>query len=512
MSLKHNIIANYTSQIYVAGIGILILPLYIKYMGVESYGLIGFFSMLQVFFAMLDLGLTPTISRESSRYNAGSIKPLEYKQLHRALSLIFFIIALVGGSLLYSSSSYISEKWLNVEDLSVSEVELAVKIMSITIVLRWLCGLYRGVIVGAERLVWLSVYNILIATMRFILVLPIMWWFGATPEVFFIYQLLVAILEIIIIYKKGSMLLPHKREIIGKIGWSLKPIESVFKLSLTIAFTSLVWSLVGQTDKLVLSGALSLTEYGYFSLAIMLASGIMVLSTPIASAIMPRMVRLYSENKKVELFNIYKSSTQIVVALTGSAAVILTFFSYDIMLIWTGSEILASKTSPILKLYAVNYGLLSIGAFPFYMQYAQGNLRYHLLGNIFLLVVMLPVLVFFSKLFGAIGAGWVLLFFNGLYATVWAGFVHSKIAPNLHFKWLTNDILSVLFIPTIFVIIVKVMIGYYFVSNKALSISMVLIIGFITLFSAAMSSSYLRRSLLNELIKNPKKQYIKKGF
>ncbi len=66
MSLKKNIIANYASQLYVTGVGILILPLYIKYMGAEAYGLVGFFTMLQAWFAVLDLGLTPTIGREKN--------------------------------------------------------------------------------------------------------------------------------------------------------------------------------------------------------------------------------------------------------------------------------------------------------------------------------------------------------------------------------------------------------------------------------------------------------------
>ncbi|WBE25080.1 oligosaccharide flippase family protein [Denitrificimonas caeni] len=69
--LRHNVIASYVSQIYVAGIGILILPLYIKYMGAEAYGLVGFFTMLQACFALLDLGLTPTIARETARYHGG---------------------------------------------------------------------------------------------------------------------------------------------------------------------------------------------------------------------------------------------------------------------------------------------------------------------------------------------------------------------------------------------------------------------------------------------------------
>lgn len=42
MAMRKNIIANYASQLYSDGIGILILPLYIKYMGAEAYGLVGF--------------------------------------------------------------------------------------------------------------------------------------------------------------------------------------------------------------------------------------------------------------------------------------------------------------------------------------------------------------------------------------------------------------------------------------------------------------------------------------
>ena len=71
MSLKRNILANYASQLYVTIIGIVMVPLYIKYMGSEAYGLVGFFSMLQAWFGLLDMGLTPTMSREAARFNGG---------------------------------------------------------------------------------------------------------------------------------------------------------------------------------------------------------------------------------------------------------------------------------------------------------------------------------------------------------------------------------------------------------------------------------------------------------
>ena len=39
--------------------GLVFVPVYIKYLGIESYGLIGFFASLQAWFALLDMGMTP---------------------------------------------------------------------------------------------------------------------------------------------------------------------------------------------------------------------------------------------------------------------------------------------------------------------------------------------------------------------------------------------------------------------------------------------------------------------
>ena len=47
MSLKKNILASYVSQTYVTLIGIVMVPVYVKYMGVEAYGLVGIFTMLR---------------------------------------------------------------------------------------------------------------------------------------------------------------------------------------------------------------------------------------------------------------------------------------------------------------------------------------------------------------------------------------------------------------------------------------------------------------------------------
>ncbi|MDT8922064.1 oligosaccharide flippase family protein [Pseudomonas taiwanensis] len=451
VSLKKNIIANYVSQIYVALIGVLILPIYIKYMGAESYGLIGFFTMLQAWFAVLDLGLTPTIGRETARFRAGRMSAVEYRRLFRALSAIFLVIAVLGGGSLLIMAKAIVNQWLSFRLLAQEEVVFSVQIMAICVALRWMGGLYRGVINGNERLVWLSLFNMFVASLRFLAVFASMYFYGFTATVFFVHQLLVAAIEYLGLLVMTRHLLPSLGNGEDSVGWSIAPVKPLLKFSLSIAFTSSVWVLVTQSDKLVLSGILPLAEYGHFTLAVLVAGGIMVLSGPVSNALLPRMARLYAENKAIELIDLYRRSTRFIAMIIGSVSIVLAMCAKPLLIIWTGDLELASTASPILTLYAWGNGFLALAAFPYYLQYAKGNLKYHLVGSMITVGVLIPAMVFSASKFGGIGAGWAWLLVNALFFFIWVTYTHYRLEPGLQWRWLGLDCMRTL-VPTALVV------------------------------------------------------------
>ena len=55
--------------------GFIFIPIYISYLGIESYGLIGLFIILQGLLSLLDMGLSPTLNREMARFRAGVHTP-----------------------------------------------------------------------------------------------------------------------------------------------------------------------------------------------------------------------------------------------------------------------------------------------------------------------------------------------------------------------------------------------------------------------------------------------------
>lgn len=437
--LKRNIMASYTGQIYVMLIGIVLVPMYVRYMGAEAYGLVGYYAMLQAWFMMLDMGLTPTMARETARFRGNAVDPLSLRNLLRALEGIFVGIALLGAVAMVAVSGYMAGSWLKVQQLSLSEVRHSLMLIGFIIALRWVSELYRGVITGFERLVWLSGFNIAFATFRFVLVIPFFIYVGTRPTQFFSYQMAVAVLEVAWLVIKTYRLLPAM-DATQKLPWDWRPLLGVLHFSLTIAFASVVWVMATQTDKLILSKFLPLSEYAYFTLAVLVASSVTVISVPISGALIPRMVTLNAEGDETGLIVLYRNATQLMVVIVIPVALVLALFPEQMLWAWTGDAAIARSAAPVLRLYALGNGLMVLDAFPYYLQFAKGDLKLHLIGSAAYLVLLIPALIAATIRYGVIGAGYAWLGANLVFFMFYVPIVHRRFVKGLHKLWLFKDV------------------------------------------------------------------------
>ena len=211
------------------------------------------------------------------------------------------------------------------------------------------------------------------------------------------------------------------------------------------------------------------------------------------------MTILFTEGKHAELRRVYRDSTQLVSIIAGSAAITLTFCSEQLLYAWTGDLNLAEKAGPILRLYSIGNGFLAVSAFPYYLQYSKGLLRYHLIGNAGMVVVLIPGVIFAATHFGGVGAGYVWMVMNGLYFGTWVAYVHHKLEPGLHIKWITNDI---------FKIILPAIIVAFFYTNisdnnfsRIQSLFFVLLLGILTLITSLVCSTSVRSIFSNKYLR-----------
>lgn len=451
INLKKNTIANYIGQFYTMFIGIFMLPFYLKYLGAEAYGLVGFFTMLMSWMALLDLGLSTTLARETAKLKDKINGLLELKKITLSVEVFFFVVSIVIFTTIFLGSGWISTHWLDVKELSYETVESTIKIMAFMIVLRWFVGLYQGSIIGFEQQVWLNKYKVVISTLKFFGAFLLIVYVSDNIVDFFYYQLVVAIIEFIIIKLKINSYM----DVPQKVFPSFVTLKQIAPFALSIAYTSSIWVFITQLDKLLLSHYLPLQEYGFFTLVVVVSNAILQLFQPIGQAVLPRMTSLLSNGKEKEMIELYHKATQIVSIIVLAVSGMVAVFSYELLYSWTGNTEASTWAAPILFWYALGNGAVALLSFQYYMQYAHGNLKYHVKGNTYFGLIQIFIIVLAVHFYGALGAGIAWFGLQTFFLLWWPGFIHSKFAPGIHKDWVFKDILPSLVMGTVYLVIVK---------------------------------------------------------
>jgi O-antigen/teichoic acid export membrane protein len=110
--LQLNLLSNFAGQGWAALMSLAFVPLYIKFLGIEAYGLIGFYAMLQAAIQILDLGLTQTMNREMARYSALPEKSSEARHFVRTLEIGYWAIGIFVGAVVLVISPFIASHWI----------------------------------------------------------------------------------------------------------------------------------------------------------------------------------------------------------------------------------------------------------------------------------------------------------------------------------------------------------------------------------------------------------------
>ncbi len=164
--LRVNLVANYVGQGWTAIANIAFIPLYIHYLGVQAYGLIGVFAIILSVASLLDGGLTPTLNRELAAYSAGGHSVQYVRDLLRTINLVcaagFVLVTLVG----LTAAPALAAHWIGDRSLSSSTVVQSLFLMILMAALRIVEGVQRGALLGLHRHVLLNLLSVATVTLR----------------------------------------------------------------------------------------------------------------------------------------------------------------------------------------------------------------------------------------------------------------------------------------------------------------------------------------------------------
>jgi O-antigen/teichoic acid export membrane protein len=437
VSLRSNIIANYLGQGWTALIGLAFVPLYIEYLGIEAYGLIGIFALLQAWLSLLDMGMTPTLNREMARFTAGAHTPQSIRDLLRSLEIICFAIAALIGMLIWGASGWLAADWLRADKLPLDVVAQAIAIMGGVAALRFVEGIYRGAILGLQRQVFFNAVNAALSTVRAAGALAMLAWVSPTIEVYFVWQGMVSVVSIVVLAVTAHRSLPTTPQ---PARFSQQALMDIRHFAGGMMATTFLALMLTQVDKILLSRLLSLEAFGSYSLASLVVGSLSVLSVPIAQAYYPRMTELVTRKDEVGLVTVYHRSAQIITVLVGTASVMLILFGERLLIVWANNPGLAHEVAPVMAVLTVGTLLNNLMIMPYMLQLAHGWSSFAAKINMVAVTVLVPTILWVGPRYGAMGVAWVWVALNSGYVLIAIHLMHRRLIPHEKWHWYGLDI------------------------------------------------------------------------
>ncbi len=437
--LKKNIIANYLGQGWTAFLGLAFIPLYIKYLGMEAYGLIGLFAAMQVWLSLLDMGITPTLNREMALYSSGIHSPQSICNLLRSLEVICFSLAVFIAMSVWVASGYLASDWLQVEKIPIVVVTQAISVMAFVVALRFVEGIYRGSLFGLQRQVWFNGANVVLATLRHGGAMAVLLWVSPTIQAFFFWQALISLLAVVVFAASVHRTLPKPPT---PPKFSREALAGIWKFASGMLVITFLGILLTQVDKVLLSRLLTLESFAYYILAATVAGVLLFIVGPITQAIYPRMVELSTQNDQYSLVSTYHQGAQLVTVLTAPVVMLLNFFAGDVVFMWSGNADLAQKTAPILSVLVLGTFLNGLMWMPYHCQLAHGWTSLGLKTNFVAVVLLVPAIVWIAPRYGALGVVWVWVVLNVGYVMIAIHFMHHRLIPKEKGRWYFADVLK----------------------------------------------------------------------
>jgi O-antigen/teichoic acid export membrane protein len=434
--VRRNIVANYVGGIWATLLSLAFIPLYVRFLGAEAYGLIGVFALVQAMLSLLDLGLGTTFNRELARLAVKQDRPGQLHTLTFTLEVVYWGVGFVIAASLFLLAGPLARDWVRPDQLTVSTIQGAAQLMALSILFQWPTVLYVGGLQGLQRHV---AYNIITAgfgTVRAVGAILALWLIAPTIYVFFGWQVIASVLHVIALRIGLWRALPASDR---KASFDAGELRRIWRFAAGMTGISLVSLLLTQADKVVLSRMLSLEMFGYYTIATVAGGALYRVITPVFGAVFPRLSELVRQDDEVALQRVFHRSCQLIAVLLFPAAAVIALFSPEILHVWTRDAGVVAHGSLVMTLWVIGVALNGCMNVPYALQLATGWTRLAFLSNVVAVIVLIPGMVVAAKFHGAPGAAamWVVL--NLGYYLITAQLMFRRLLPQSKLRWYTLD-------------------------------------------------------------------------
>lgn len=423
MNVNKNAIANYASRLWSGLSTFIFIPIYLKILGDEAFGLITFSMTLLGIAFLIDMGISSAFAREVARGQSS----WEVATLLRTLEKLYLLILILIIFLAVPISYLIAIYWLNTSSIDVSVIQRCIVLMIASSIIQVFMALYVGGLLGSNRHVAVAVFQIVFIIFRSgLVILPVL--FFRNIEIFFIWQLLISLLFLIIV---REILWEQFKSIRNNVKFNVSAISKIKNFAIGMFGITLISSINTHSDKIVISKYFTLSELGGYSIASLIGQIPSMLALPLAITILPRLTRYAAENKTTNLLKVFMYYSMLVSLIAFCSAGAIIALTPEILRI-IGSSQPDVELVNATRLLTIGGALLAAQYMPYHLAIACGHTRSNLIIGGAMAATFPIALVLGVQSFGMIGAAWPWLLLNFICAVSLAWAIIPKfLGPHL---------------------------------------------------------------------------------
>jgi O-antigen/teichoic acid export membrane protein len=422
------------SSVWAAVLQLAIVPIYLNHLGTEAFGLFGIFLFLRTILLALDFGIGPTVNRELARHHAGTAIQNGPDFLRTAEAWIL-TATILPALAVFTAAPAVVTRWIHSTELPAGEVTMALRMMCLAAATQALTTFYQSGLMGSHRHRTVALASAATNAFTYIgaaaVVVAI-----ARPLAFFGWLLAGSVVQLLVFIVSFYRVTPFRG---GR--FSVSAATRVRGFALGMAGTTIVGTVLAQADKVVLTRLLPLETFGYYSIASTAASALLVLVAPVFAFLYPTLSAEVAGASAEQLKRTYHRGAQLMSFLVLPAAAVLSIYSHQLIVVWTGNVLAADRAYTLVMLLVIGTAINAMMVVPYALQLAHGWSRMAFLIAASLVVIFVPALIALTSRLGPQGAAWAWLGFNALYLIIAAPITHRAAFPGENVKWLVRDVL-----------------------------------------------------------------------
>jgi len=296
---KAGIVLSYVSMFLNITIGFIYVPILLHFLGKSQFGLYQLMGSVIAYMAVMDFGLSATITRYYSKYIALNDKKNQSNVL--AISSIIYgaisVLVLIIGAVIYFNLDTIFSNSLTLNELSKAKSIFIIMLINIAITIP--SHVFTAIINSHERFLFIRLLSIIQTVMQPFVVIAVMYYKADVIGLVIVQTLFnISVIAIKIYYSFNKIKVKIKL-----YSWDRDFVKGMIKFSFFIFLNMIIDQIYWKTDQIILGIVSGTSAVAVYSIACQLNTYYILFSININSVFLPRISAISAKTEDMTEIN-----------------------------------------------------------------------------------------------------------------------------------------------------------------------------------------------------------------